>query len=57
MARSGKSNRGFASMDAEQRREIARKGGEASGGNFKYDREKARAAGRKGGMSRRSDRG
>jgi uncharacterized protein len=43
------SNRGFASMDQEQRREIASKGGEASGGNFKNDPERAAEAGRKGG--------
>ena len=51
----GKSNRGFASMDEERRREIARKGGAASGGNFKYNIEKARMAGRKGGMSKRTE--
>lgn len=44
-----KSNRGFASMDPEQQREIARKGGQASGGNFKNDPERASEAGRKGG--------
>jgi uncharacterized protein len=43
------SNRGFASMDSEKQREIASKGGQASGGNFKNDRNKAREAGRKGG--------
>ena len=43
------SNRGFASMDEEQRREIASKGGQASGGNFKNDPERAVEAGRKGG--------
>lgn len=45
----GKSNRGFASMDPEERREIARKGGQASGGNFKNDPQRASEAGRKGG--------
>ncbi len=45
----GKSNRGFASMDEEKQREIASKGGQASGGNFKNDREKASEAGKKGG--------
>jgi uncharacterized protein len=45
----GTSKRGFASMDPDKQREIASKGGKASGGNFKNDREKARAAGRKGG--------
>jgi general stress protein YciG len=43
------SGRGFAAMDEEKRREIARKGGRMSGGNFKNDREKASQAGRKGG--------
>jgi uncharacterized protein len=43
------SNRGFASMDEEQRREIASKGGQASGGNFRNDPERAAEAGRKGG--------
>lgn len=42
------SNRGFASMDADKQREIASKGGKASGGNFKNDRERASAAGKKG---------
>ncbi len=45
----GKSNRGFASMDDDKQREIASKGGQASGGNFKNDREKASEAGKKGG--------
>ena len=45
----GKSNRGFASMDEEKQREIASKGGQASGGNFKNDREKASEAGKEGG--------
>lgn len=49
---SGTSNRGFASMDEHKQREIASKGGSASGGNFKNDRQKAREAGRKGGQSR-----
>jgi general stress protein YciG len=44
-------NRGFASMDRKKQREIASKGGHASGGNFKNDRERASAAGRKGGQS------
>ncbi len=47
----GSSARGFAAMDPEKQREIASKGGQASGGNFKNDREKARAAGRKGGQA------
>jgi general stress protein YciG len=41
--------RGFAAMNVEKRREIARKGGQASGGNFKNNPEKASQAGRKGG--------
>jgi uncharacterized protein len=43
--------RGFASMDESKQREIASKGGKASGGNFKNDRQKAREAGKKGGSS------
>ena len=46
----GKSNRGFASMDPERQREIASKGGHASGGNFANNRERAAEAGRKGGQ-------
>ncbi len=45
------SNRGFASMDEDKQREIASKGGQASGGNFRNDRERAAEAGRKGGQS------
>jgi general stress protein YciG len=53
--RTGTSNRGFASMDPKKQREIASRGGSASGGNFKNDREKASRAGRLGGKaSRRS---
>jgi general stress protein YciG len=48
--------RGFAAMAAEKRREIARKGGRMSGGNFKNDREKSAQAGRKGGARSRSSR-
>lgn len=48
MANSGTSNRGFASMDEDKQREIASKGGKASGGNFKNDPERASAAGKKG---------
>lgn len=43
-----KDNRGFASMDEQQRREIASKGGKASGGNFANDPERASKAGKKG---------
>jgi general stress protein YciG len=45
------SKRGFASMDGERQREIASKGGKASGGNFANDRAKASAAGKKGAAS------
>jgi uncharacterized protein len=45
------SNRGFASMDDEKQRDIASKGGQASGGNFKNDPERAAESGRKGGQS------
>jgi general stress protein YciG len=49
---SGKSNRGFASMDPEKQRAIARKGGESVPNekrSFSQDRSLAAAAGRKGG--------
>ncbi len=49
-----KSARGFASMPKEKVREIASRGGKASGGNFKNDPEKASRAGRQGGKARRS---
>lgn len=48
------SNRGFASMDPEKQREIARKGGEsvpAEERSFSKDPELASEAGRKGGES------
>jgi uncharacterized protein len=48
---SRRSNRGFASMDQRKQREIASKGGQASGGNFKNDPGRAAEAGRKGGQS------
>ncbi|HLZ15234.1 MAG TPA: general stress protein [Candidatus Saccharimonadales bacterium] len=51
-----KSNRGFAAMDAERQREIASKGGQMSGGNFKNDREKASRAGKKSGGNFANDR-
>lgn len=41
-------NQGFASMDANKRREIASEGGKASTGNFANDKAKAREAGKKG---------
>ena len=49
------SNRGFASMDEEKQREIARKGGEsvpAEKRSFSKDPELASEAGRKGGPKR-----
>lgn len=53
----GTSSRGFASMDASERRQVASMGGHAQGkhnnpGNFANDREKAKRAGRKGGEHR-----
>ena len=51
MAQGNTSKRGFASMDENKQREIASKGGKASGGNFKNDRKRASEAGRKGGSS------
>ncbi|MHB1864804.1 MAG: con-10 family general stress protein [Candidatus Saccharimonadales bacterium] len=42
------SDRGFASMDEDKQREIASKGGKASGGNFANDRQRASEAGKKG---------
>ena len=49
---SGTSNRGFASMDRNKQREIARKGGRAAhekGTAHEFTSDEARAAGRKGG--------
>lgn len=43
------SARGFAAMDPAKQKEIASKGGKASGGNFKNDPRRASAAGKKGG--------
>ncbi|HZO88879.1 MAG TPA: KGG domain-containing protein [Chthonomonadaceae bacterium] len=51
---SGKSERGFAAMDAEKQREIASKGGRAAhakGKAHEFTPEEARQAGRKGGES------
>src|SRR5215213_4727455 len=48
----GTKSRGFASMDAERQREIARKGGRAAhekGTAHEFTTDEARAAGRKGG--------
>ena len=57
----GKSRRGFASMEPQMQREIASKGGQSQGkannpGNFANDREKARQAGRKGGEAHGANR-
>jgi len=52
-------NRGFASMDRERQREIARKGGKAAhqkGTAHEFTADEARAAGRKGGERVSSDR-
>jgi len=53
-ARTGVSKRGFASMDPERQREIARKGGASVPSekrSFSQDRSLAASAGRKGGES------
>lgn len=47
----GSSERGFAAMGDDELREIASKGGSASGGNFKNDPERAAEAGREGGKA------
>ncbi len=50
----GRSNRGFASMDREKQKEIARKGGRAAhakGTAHEFDSGEARDAGRKGGVA------
>ena len=49
MAENNTDKRGFASMSKEKQREIASKGGQASGGNFKNDPQRASEAGKKGG--------
>lgn len=52
----GKSERGFAAMDEEKQREIARKGGKAAhekGTAHTFTSEEAREAGRKGGQASR----
>lgn len=52
MSGSGKSKRGFASMDANRQREIASKGGRAAhakGTAHEWSSDEARVAGRKGG--------
>jgi general stress protein YciG len=55
----GSSNRGFASMDPEQQRQIASKGGKAAhqlGVAHEFNSEEAREAGRKGGEAVSRDR-
>ena len=55
----GTRNRGFASMDRERQREIARKGGRAAhqkGTAHEFTTDEARAAGRKGGERVSADR-
>ena len=52
-----KANRGFAAMDAERQKEIARKGGRAAheqGVAHEWNSDEARLAGKKGGQSRGS---
>lgn len=56
---SGKSNRGFASMDPQRQREIASEGGRAAhekGTAHEFTSEEAREAGRKGGQARSANR-
>jgi uncharacterized protein len=51
----GRSRRGFAAMDPEERRAISRRGGEAShqsGRGHEFNSEEAREAGRRGGAAR-----
>ena len=53
---SGSSRRGFAAMDPERQRQIARQGGKAAhqqGVAHQWTTEEARAAGRKGGQNSR----
>ncbi|MES2995016.1 MAG: KGG domain-containing protein [Patescibacteria group bacterium] len=52
----GQRKRGFAAMDEETQREIARKGGRAAhakGTAHQFNSDEARAAGRKGGQASR----
>lgn len=49
MANQNSGKQGFASMDSSKQKDIASKGGKASGGNFKNNPERASAAGKKGG--------
>jgi general stress protein YciG len=55
----GKEDRGFASMNPEQQRQIASRGGKAAhekGTAHEWSVEEARAAGRKGGLNSRRGR-
>jgi hypothetical protein len=55
----GTHNRGFASMDRERQREIARKGGKAAhekGTAHEFTTDEAKVAGRKGGVRVSNDR-
>src|SRR5690554_32116 len=57
--KTNRSNRGFASMDAQKQREIASKGGRAAhakGTAHEFSPEEARQAGRKGGERVSADR-
>jgi general stress protein YciG len=59
MQTSSRQNRGFASMDSQRQREIARKGGRAAhekGTAHQFTSDEARAAGRKGGERVSQDR-
>ena len=59
-ASSNTRNRGFASMNSERQREIARKGGKAAhekGTAHEFNSEEAREAGRKGGQASGGNRG
>ena len=54
-SRQNNSNRGFASMDREQQREIASQGGRAShqkGTGHEWNSQEVQLAGRKGGLAR-----
>ena len=60
MSNNQNSERGFAALDEETRKEIAAKGGRSQGkennpGNFANNPARAAEAGRKGGMARNDD--
>ena len=54
--RKGTANRGFASMDPEQQRKIARKGGEAVSGNREHMSEIGKKGGEASGGGRKTSR-